>query len=358
VNKVSPEKPQFLSGVVEGFYGKPWSWALRRRYAHYLSELGLNTYLYCPKSDGYLRRNWSQPWPTEIFRQLGDVANSCRQAGINFGVGLSPYALYQHYGNKQQDCLRAKLTELSRLQPAILAVLFDDMPGDHQQLADIQGRIITDIRRWCDIPRIIMCPTYYSFDPVLERHFGDRPKRYWSCLGAALPEGVDILWTGNRVCSESIYADDIRGISEALGRPVLLWDNYPVNDGAERSKHLYLQPLSRRGPFEAGQVSGHLCNPMNQGCVSMLPLLGLGALYGTLSPSNIERQAEQLFGKPTAAALLRDRALFQQIGLGSMGESQCQQLASEYAAFDTAAGAEVASWLRGEYQFDPTCLTD
>ncbi|MEM8563363.1 MAG: beta-N-acetylglucosaminidase domain-containing protein, partial [Pseudomonadota bacterium] len=47
-----------LRGVVEGFYGRPWSFQTRTDYAQFIADLGLNTYLYCPKSDPYLRKQW------------------------------------------------------------------------------------------------------------------------------------------------------------------------------------------------------------------------------------------------------------------------------------------------------------
>ncbi len=75
-------------------------------------------------------------------------------------------------------------------------------------------------------------------------------------------------------------AQDIERIIRQLGRRVTLWDNYPVNDGAERSNFLYTSKLSER-PLHCGHlISGHLCNPMNQGLLSLPALSGLAALYG------------------------------------------------------------------------------
>ena len=41
----------FLSGVIEGFYGPPWSRAERLQLFDWLAAWGLNTYLYAPKED-------------------------------------------------------------------------------------------------------------------------------------------------------------------------------------------------------------------------------------------------------------------------------------------------------------------
>ncbi|MHB1307409.1 MAG: beta-N-acetylglucosaminidase domain-containing protein, partial [Limisphaerales bacterium] len=41
----------FLSGVVEGFYGRPWNPSQRRQLFEWLRIAGLNAYLYAPKDD-------------------------------------------------------------------------------------------------------------------------------------------------------------------------------------------------------------------------------------------------------------------------------------------------------------------
>ena len=41
-----------------------------------------------------------------------------------------------------------------------------------------------------------------------------------------------------------------------------------------------------------------------------------------------------------------------------MGAQRCSELALEYAELPGEAAAEVGGWLRGEYAFDPACLTD
>ncbi|MFM9030022.1 MAG: beta-N-acetylglucosaminidase domain-containing protein, partial [Opitutaceae bacterium] len=48
----------FLSGIVEGFSGRPWTPAPRRALISRLRDLGLNTYLYAPKDDLRHRARW------------------------------------------------------------------------------------------------------------------------------------------------------------------------------------------------------------------------------------------------------------------------------------------------------------
>ena len=60
----------FLIGVIEGFYGRLWSFETRLAYADYLREAGLNTSIYCPKGDPYLRGRWKEHWPKSSWSEL------------------------------------------------------------------------------------------------------------------------------------------------------------------------------------------------------------------------------------------------------------------------------------------------
>jgi len=346
---------EFLLGILEGFYGRAWSFETRQAYAGYLAAAGLNACLYCPKADPYLRRHWQQDWPDPQWQQLRQLSASYRQQGIQWGVGLSPFALYRQYGSRERAQLRRRIERLAQLEAPLLAILFDDMPGDLDALAQRQAEIVADVAAWLPAVRLMVCPTYYSFDPVLEKVFGRMPVDYWPRLGRELPSGVDVFWTGNRVCSEAISRADIERIHRQLGRPILLWDNYPVNDGAKRSNFLYLEKLPAREPLPPELASGHLCNLMNQGVLSLPALSGLAELYHT---GGGEEWVEALLGAPTWRQLQADRSAFQELGLTGMGEQRCRELARRYRRLPGAAAEEVVAWLSGDYQFDPACLTD
>lgn len=347
---------QLLLGVIEGFYGRAWPQSTRIAYADYLQDLGLNSYLYCPKSDPYLRKRWQERWPAHALKEMKTMVSAYSARGIDCGVGLSPFALYENYGKAQREALRAKVGYLAELGMPILALLFDDMPGALDALAERQGEIVADVCEWAPNSRILVCPTYYSFDPVLSAYFGTMPEDYWSDFGRVIPESVDIFWTGNSVCSKTIVTKDIQQITAQLGRKVLLWDNYPVNDGAQRSNFLYLSKLANRDHGLEHHVSGHFCNPMNQGQLSLMALLGLPALYEQPAPD--ADWLQRVYGNQTYRRLLLDQHDFEALGLTGMGEKRCHELARVYSDFSGEAAAEVVDWLRGRYRFDPDCLTD
>jgi hypothetical protein len=91
---------------------------------------------------------------------------------------------------------------------------------------------------------------------------------------------------------------------------------------------------------------------MNQAQLSRYPLTGLGALYGA-TPLTLEA----CFDKAMARQLARDMKDFESGGLDFLGAERREQLALIYTEFEHPAAAEVVAWLRGEYRFDPACLT-
>jgi hyaluronoglucosaminidase len=182
------------------------------------------------------------------------------------------------------------------------------------------------------------------------------PAGYWQQLGRELPLEVDILWTGNRVCSDSVRVADIEAAQAEFGRQVTLWDNYPVNDGAQRSNFLYGEKLAHRDRSLSDMLGGHLCNPMNQGIVSLLALHGMTEIYGGAKPDDI--WLRDAWGGQVFDQLASDIDEFQRLGLQGMGKERCRFLSRLYSELPGPAAREIEEWLRGEYAFDPACLTD
>ena len=129
-------------GLIEGFYGTPWSFEARADVIARLASQGYGFYLYAPKSDGFLRRSWHEQHPHNIAESLWQLSVSCREQGVRFGVGLSPFELYWNFDRQGGEALRHKIAMLDEIGIDDLAILFDDMRGDLPALARIQVDIV------------------------------------------------------------------------------------------------------------------------------------------------------------------------------------------------------------------------
>jgi hypothetical protein len=345
------------SGVIEGFFGREWTWDDRATYAQFLSENRFDFYIYAPKGDRHLRQHWNQDWPEETWRHLHELRETYRQNGVAFGLGLSPFDVQQNYDQTARHALLAKTERLNELDPDILCILFDDMKGDVSDLARIQADMAHLIVGASRATRHIVCPSYYSDDPVLEKVFGSAPPAYLEDLGRLLEPKLDIFWTGPLVCSVEYPRDHLEDVAARLGRKPFLWDNYPVNDGAKKIKHLHLNAF--RPHDVADLISGHAINPMNQAWLSRLPMLTFEASHGTeYKPTAALREALEKEGCPAALArrLEDDIAAFQDQGLAGIAVGDFLKTYQELPAHPYRD--EVVEWLSGKYEFDPACLTD
>jgi hypothetical protein len=346
-------------GLIEGFYGEPWSWSERAETIAFLAARGYVFYIYAPKADAFLRRRWREPHPAETLEALKRLASDCLGLGVRFGVGLSPFEIYRAFDGAAQADLARKLADLEAVGVADLAILFDDMRGDLPGLARAQ----IDILHWIaerTTARLILCPTYYSDDQTLDRVFGARPPGYLEELGASLDPAIDVFWTGEEVCSRAYGVNHLERVAEGLRRKPVVWDNYPVNDGPVMSLSLHLRAFVGRPAAMARVIAAHAVNPASQAVLSRIPALTLAESYRLGEAYDygeaFARAAAEVLGEELAALVTRHLGQFQDTGLDRLGEAAIQRLRERYGAIDHPAAREIAAWLDGAWRITREAL--
>jgi hypothetical protein len=339
-------------GIIEGFFGRPWSWQERAEAVAFLGQRGYGFYLYAPKADPYLRRRWREPYPEAELKALHGFGAACREAEVRFGVGLTPFELHFGFDQDAKQALAGKLAQLDDLGVDDLAILFDDMKGDLPDLAARQAEIVHWIGPRTKASRLIMCPSYYSDDPVLDRVFGPRPEGYLSELGLTLNPAVHVMWTGEEVCSREYSPGHLERVGQALRRKPFLWDNYPVNDGPRMSQHLHLRAFTGRPAAIGPHLAAHAVNPASQPVLSRIPLLTLSESYargeGYQYGAAFRKAACEVLGEALAERVEADLLTLEEAGLDRLGERKAR-LVERYAAFDHPAAREIVGWLEGAY---------
>ncbi len=339
-------------GIIEGFFGRSWSWDDRAAVVHKLAPAGYRFFHYAPKAETKLRKQWMVPFDRQELDQLADFAGRCRELGVAFGVGLTPYALHLDFSNENRELFAAKIKQLGDVGLDHLAILFDDMRGDFPDLANRQAEIVSFASDQTKASQLFMCPSYYSDDPVLDRVFGARPFDYLRSLGRLLDPAIPVYWTGEEVCSREYSLGHLSDVAGALGRKIALWDNYPVNDGPRMSKHLHLRGFSGRLAEAGAFVSHHAINPASQPILGCIPALTLPWVYARGSDyrygAAFLEAATDICGAELAARLQADLLSLQDAGLDRL-EDRCETLKARYAAFDHPAAAEIVDWLDNGY---------
>ena len=237
------------------------------------------------------------------------------------------------------------------------------MRGDLPELAARQAAVLDRIAGLSSARRLIVCPTYYSSDPILDEVFGARPKRYLDDLGRLVDPQIGIFWTGPRVCSPRLPDGHLDEIAGSLRRKPFLWDNLLANDGAKTANHLHLRGVRDRPASLRQSIAGHAVNPMNQAWLSRIPIATLAesyALGARYDPDlSFEAACQRLCGAALGARIASEVSLFQDRGLGAIAEDRRRDLIAGYGGFaGNPSAAEICAWLEGAYAFDPDCLTD
>lgn len=337
-------------GVIEGYFGRPWQHAERTQVLARLRDLGFSFFHYAPKADAWLRRRWREPFTQAHARELAELSAHCRALGLRFGVGLSPYELYRDFSAAARKDLVAKLSELDGIGIDDLAILFDDSRGDVPELAAREAEIVHTALATTHATRVVMCPTYYSDDRMLDTVFGERPPGYLEELGRRLDPRVGVYWTGEEICAREFTPGHLRRVAECLQRKPALWDNYPVNDGPRMSRHLHLRAFTGRGSAIGPFLAAHAINPALQPNLSLLPAATLAASYREGEAYSYMRAfreaASALAGVSLARMLEDDLHALQDRGIHELGEDR-ERLLGRYRGVDHAVAREVVRWLEG-----------
>ena len=221
-------------GLIEGYYGKPWSWTAREETIAFLAPHGYGFYIYAPKADLLLRERWREPHPAAEMQALASLAESCRALGVRFGA-LAFIPFWRSIAasmTRPRRRWRRSWRGLARLGLDDRAILFDDMRGGLSDLAATQIGIMHWIAERTGSSRLIVCPTYYTDDPILDSGYGTRPEGYLEDIGGGLDRTIEIFWTGEEVC--------------LLARPAT-WPTNLERRCATQAQTLHLgQPLGQR----------------------------------------------------------------------------------------------------------------
>ncbi|XP_032396669.1 protein O-GlcNAcase isoform X2 [Etheostoma spectabile] len=258
-------KKRFISGVVEGFYGRPWTMEQRTELFKREQRWGLNTYLYAPKDDYKHRMYWRDLYSPEEAEQLIALISAAKQHNVDFIYAISPGLDITFSNPKEVAALQRKLDQVRQFGCRSFSLLFDDIetemcPADKQafsSFAHAQVAITNEVYQHLGDPEtFLFCPTDYCAafcTPNVSQ------SSYLHTVGEKLLPGIDILWTGPKVVSHKISVESIEEVSSVLRRAPVIWDNIHAND--YDPQRLFLGPFKDRPTELIPKLGGVLTNP-------------------------------------------------------------------------------------------------
>ena len=257
-------------GVVEGFYGTPWSHEARLRQLRFYGENKMNTYIYGPKNDPYHScPGWRKPYPEKESAQIRELVKVATENEVNFVWAIHPGQDIK-WNDEGRRLLIAKLESMYNLGVRSFAVFFDDISGEgtdpHRQ-ADLLNYIDRHfVKAKPDVTPLVMCPTEYN------RSWSNPKGNYLTTLGEKLDPSIQIMWTGDKVVAD-IKEESMAWINARIRRPAYIWWNFPVSDYVR--DHLLLGPVYGNDTHIASAMSGFVTNPMEHAEASKIAIYGV-----------------------------------------------------------------------------------
>lgn len=252
-------------GVVEGFYGRPWSAASRLATLDYLGQHKANLYLYLPKDDPYVRGDWRSALPTPYLGYMRQLAARATRDHITFAYGVSPGDSVCYSSPDDRNALVAKLRSLDDAGVHSFVLAFDDIDPTRplcQSDIDAFGTGPTALASAQAAFVRAVAPPGRALSVVPTEYSGFVGTPYQRTLAALLPRDVVVQWTGPSVVSSGITTADLSQAGAVYTHPLLVWDNLFVNDLLPG--YLVLGPFSGRSASLGTVARGLVVNPLNQ----------------------------------------------------------------------------------------------
>lgn len=319
-------------GVIEGFYGRPWTHAQRLDMIRFLAGVGLGTYVYSPKDDPYTRRAWREPYPHAERAALAELVAEASANGVNVSFALSPGLSMRYSDAGDLDAILAKFESVAELGITSFALFLDDIPEELRHAPDreqfgslveaqvhVVNAVVARLTQAVTVDDFAVCPTLY-------RGRGDEP--YIAQLGEGLDPAIRLYWTGRAICSAELETRDAKVFFAATGRRPSYWDNFPVNDVAMTGE-LHIGPYLGRDTDLGEHADAIVANAMPLAEASKIALASIADYVRDPHAFDPEASWEAALARVAGP---RDAAAFREFADACRGSALCTDDAPRLAA--------------------------
>ena len=272
--------PKFaVRGVIEGFYGTPWSHEQRLRGLAHFSDFGFNRYLLAPKDDPWHRYDWRSALSEDFLNRVSDLIAQGRKNAVTVAVAISPGLTVEYSNANDVKAIMVRFKQLHGIGVREFGLFLDDIPARLQSEKDsakfnsiMQAHSFYCNAVWAELKKLdsdntlAICPLQYH---------GKATEEYITEFGNALDPDLALIWTGREICSEYLDVADAKVFQANTNHTPLYWDNYPVNDVAMLDE-LHVGPIEGREKGLENYSLGYFANPMDRFELSLISLNTIG----------------------------------------------------------------------------------
>lgn len=286
-------------GVIEAFYGTPWSHEVRLSLIDFYGRFKMNKYFYGPKDDPYHScPNWRLPYPKQEADNIRELIDACRRNRVDFVWAIHPGQDIK-WNEEDYQNLMNKFNWMYDLGVRNFSIFFDDITGEGTnplKQTELLNRLTTDfVKAKGDVNPLTICPTDYS-----RLWANPTPEGPLAIYGKTLNPDIQIFWTGDVVCSD-LTKETLDFVNDLTKRPALYWWNYPVTDYA-RNYLLQGPAYGLETSLTEKDICGFVSNPMEYGEASKLALYGVADYTWNMASYNPIDNWERGLGELMPAA--------------------------------------------------------
>lgn len=294
-------------GIVEGFYGYPYSVENRLSLLEYCKRYKMNLFVYGPKADPYHLGYWRRDYPTSLTQaeqeqgmitqdDLRTIAAKAQACNVNFVWAAHP-AMQDGISFSSEsamdpgiEAIMNKFDHLYGLGVRGFGVFIDDItytPSGNMQayLADqVQKKLKEKYNTVSATKDEMVCPLFFVPTAYALNYGGS----YSLNSLKSVDSDVVIAFTGYD-CFSNIRGSSCADMAGRVGRNPVMWWNNPVND--DHDERIYMRGVTAHWTIEDSEpipsLRGLMLNPMGQAQASKVALFG-GADYAW-NPARFEK---------------------------------------------------------------------
>ena len=290
-------------GLVEGYYGYPYSLSVKKSLMRFMMRLKMNTYMYGAKSDLYHSAKWEEPYPKTLTKtdieygrmsqdMVKDLSKTSQATKVNFIWAIHPGNDFVGQPNVVTRIMK-KFSSMYDLGVRQFAIFVDDVDvptseadckTNAEHLTAVQKAIDAKWNKAGSAPEARVRPLHFVPQVYTLSWVGEADrKRFFKAL-SAVPSDITIYTTGWGVWTVP-NSNDLATMNTELGRPVAWWWNYPCNDNADEqiyTSDMYTNFMEMRAVDNNARLQkelknglGVVSNPMQQGMVSRIALFSV-----------------------------------------------------------------------------------
>ena len=254
-------------GIIEGFYGIPWTFEERKSMINFLSEIAMDQYIYAPKDDPYHNKKWRDPYPPVEIEKIKALADLARQKNIDFTWAIHPGQNPFDFKSYDEEIgkILAKYRQLMGVGVKSFGLCLDDIDKnlayekrfDHMKL----------IRDLADFVEKETGSYLYFVHPWYNDAWIDEKGYEYEGLLKDI-KNVNLMWTGSQVV-DPINHKSNEVFFKRTGKKPYIWFNWPVND--YKPSEIFLEIFEF---YDSRDINfdGFYLNPMNQAEASKIAI--------------------------------------------------------------------------------------